>query len=193
MHPHWWYFAEPAFALLGAIVLGIFILRSDSDGSIHKVFSFISIALLVGTALWLLGRYLKWATTHFVLTSQRVIYRSGFFAKRGVEIPIGRVNNVNFEQGIFERMVGAGDLLIESGGEDGKSSFTDIRHPDRVQLMIHSQLHAVTSGRGNDSDANAAMRPLDVADQLERLESMVQRGSLTAEEFDQQKRKLLGN
>lgn len=191
MHPHWWYFAEPAFALLGSIVLGVLILTNDSDGTVQKLLSWVSIALLVGTALWLLGRYLKWATTNFVVTNQRVIYRSGVFAKRGVEIPVGRVNNVNFSQGIFERMVGAGDLLIESGGEDGQSRFTDIRHPDNVQRMIHVQQQAAVD-RSNGRPAAEPAPSVDVADQLERLEGMLQRGTLTAEEFESQKRKLLG-
>jgi len=192
MHPHWWYFAEPAFALLGSIVLGIIVLTNDSDGAINKLLSWLSIALLVGTALWLLGRYLKWATTNFVVTNQRVIYRSGVFAKRGVEIPVGRVNNVNFSQGIFERMVGAGDLLIESGGEDGQSRFTDIRHPDNVQRMIHIQQQAAVDRSSGRPSAEPTASSVDVADQLERLEGMLQRGTLTAEEFESQKRKLLG-
>jgi uncharacterized membrane protein YdbT with pleckstrin-like domain len=191
MHPHWWYFAEPAFALLGAIVLGVIVLSNDGDGAIRTFLSWVSIALLVGTGLWLLGRYLKWATTNFVVTNQRVIYRSGVFAKRGVEIPVGRVNNVNFSQGIFERLVGAGDLLIESGGEDGQSRFTDIRHPDQVQRMIHVQQQAAVE-RGS-SRAPEAPSGVDVADQLERLEGMLQRGTLTPEEFELQKRKLLGS
>lgn len=191
MHPHWWYFAEPAFALLGAIVLGVIVLSNDGDGAIRTLLSWVSIALLVGTGLWLLGRYLKWATTNFVVTNQRVIYRSGVFAKRGVEIPVGRVNNVNFSQGIFERLVGAGDLLIESGGEDGQSRFTDIRHPDQVQRMIHVQQQAaVERGSGRVVEAPAGV---DVAGQLERLEGMLQRGTLTPEEFELQKRKLLGS
>ena len=78
-------------------------------------------------------RYLTWATINFVITSDRVIYRSGLIAKHGIEIPLERVNNVSFRQGIFERMIGAGDLLIESGGEDGQQRFTDIRDPERVQ------------------------------------------------------------
>jgi uncharacterized membrane protein YdbT with pleckstrin-like domain len=192
MHPHWWYFAKPAFALLGSIVLGVIVLTNDGDGTVRKLLSWVSIALLVGTGLWLVGRYLKWATTNFVVTNQRVIYRSGVFAKRGVEIPVGRVNNVNFGQGIFERIVGAGDLLIESGGEDGQSRFTDIRHPDRVQRMIHVQQQAAVE-RGSGRAAAPAPASVDVADQLERLEGMLQRGTLSPEEFDLQKRKLLGS
>ena len=139
MHPHWWYFAQPAAALLGSIVIGIVVLtQTDSGSTARKAAGIAAVALLVITALWLIGRYLKWLTTNFVITSQRLIFRQGIVAKRGIEIPLERVNNVNFNQGVFERMLGAGDLLIESGGEDGQQRFTDIRHPDRVQNLIHA-------------------------------------------------------
>ena len=59
---------------------------------------------------------------------------------RGIEIPLGRVNNVLFNQSLLERLIGAGDLLIESGGESGQQTFTDVRNPDRVQNSIHAAI-----------------------------------------------------
>lgn len=186
MHPHWWYFAEPAAALVGAIVLGIVILaKADNDA-----LKWIALILLAVSALWLVGRYLKWITTNFVITSQRLIFRQGVFAKSGIEIPLERVNNVNFNQSVFERVLGAGDLLIESGGEDGQSRFTDIRKPDKVQNLIHAQMDGLAMRRGGY--ARAATSESDVTAQLERLEGLLDRGTISQDEFDAQKRKLLG-
>ena len=100
------------------------------------------------------------------------------------------MNNVNFSQSIFERLLGAGDLLIESGGEDGQQRFTDIRHPDRVQNLIHAQVEEHARRRAGYSAPSGGST--DVAEQLERLEGMLQRGSLSQDEFDEQKRRLLG-
>ena len=192
MHPHWWYFAQPAAALLGSIVIGIVVLtQTDSGSTARKAAGIAAVALLVITALWLIGRYLKWLTTNFVITSQRLIFRQGIVAKRGIEIPLERVNNVNFNQGVFERMLGAGDLLIESGGEDGQQRFTDIRHPDKVQNLIHAQMEILHQRRGGYSAPRSA--GVDVAEQLERLEGLLERGTITREEFDSQKDKLLGS
>ena len=192
MHPHWWYFAQPALALLGSIIIGIVVLSQTEAGqTAGKAARFATVALLVITALWLVGRYLKWLTTNFVITSQRIIFRQGVFAKSGIEIPLERVNNVNFNQGIFERMLGAGDLLIESGGEDGQQRFTDIRHPDKVQNLVHAQVETLVQQRAGYSKP-AAQPGGDVAGQLERLEGLLQRGTITAEEFAAQKAKLLG-
>jgi uncharacterized membrane protein YdbT with pleckstrin-like domain len=184
MHPHWWYFAEPAFSLLGAIILSIVVLvKTDNKG-----LKLVMLALLVVTALWLLIRYLKWLTTNFVITSNRLIFRQGLVGKSGIEIPLERVNNVNFNQSVFERILGAGDLLIESGGEDGQQRFTDIRHPAQVQNLIHAQMESHFQRRASYVQGPSA----DVTEQLQRLEGMLQRGTLTQEEFEAQKAKLLG-
>ena len=152
LHPHWWFFAKPVAALIVSIVLGIVALTQDGD--LGDALKAISIVLIVVTALWTVYRYLKWATTNFVITSDRVIYRSGIIAKNGIEIPLERVNNVLFNQSIFERMIGAGDLLIESGGEDGKQRFTDIRGPERVQNLIHAQMEVNENRRFNPPPAS---------------------------------------
>lgn len=188
LHPHWWYFAGPVASLVAAIVVGIVVL-AKVDGTAGDVLRIVAIAALVLTAVWVVVRYLKWMTTHFVITSHRLIFRTGVLAKSGIEIPLERVNNVNFNQGIFERMLGAGDLLIESGGEDGQSRFSDIKHPDQVQRLIHSQMELVAERRAG---YGAGARTGSVAEELERLEGMLQRGTLTPEEFDAQKRRLLG-
>ncbi len=189
LHPHWWYFSGPVVALVVSIIGGIWALTTEGDGNVGKVTRVLFLAALVLTALWLIARYLKWLTTHFVITSHRLIFRTGVLAKSGIEIPLERVNNVNFSQSVFERVLGAGDLLIESGGEDGQQRFTDIRHPDKVQNLIHAQAEGAFSRR---MGGGAAAAGGTVAEQLERLEGMLQRGTLTQDEFEAQKRKLLG-
>lgn len=189
MHPHWWYFAEPAGALLGSIVLGIVVLVVGPDGTAGDVLRYLILALIVVTAVWLVIRYLKWVTTHMVITSDRLIFRTGIIAKSGIEIPLDRVNNVNFSQGVFERILGSGDLLIESGGEEGQSRYTDVRKPDQVQNLINAQIQRRADRRMGGPVSSPA--GIDVAEQLERLEGMLERGTLTQAEFDAQKRKLL--
>ena len=186
LHPHWWYFAESVSSFVVSGVLWLFVFGQE-DRKSYLTYPIGVIAL--GTLVWLLVRYLKWRTTYFVITSDRLIYRHGVIGKAGIEIPLERVNNVNFKQGIFERIIGAGDLLIESGGEDGQQRFTDISHPDKVQNLIHMQMEenqkrsfSVTVAGGHD-----------VATQLEKLEGLRDRGSISNEEFEAQKRRLLSN
>jgi uncharacterized membrane protein YdbT with pleckstrin-like domain len=184
LHPHWWFFAKAACALVGSIVVGI-VVRVLLDGDGEKVLTWAAIVLIIISVVWLIVRYMKWATTNFVVTNDRVIFRAGVFAKSGIEIPLDRVNNVIFGQSVFERMIGAGDLVIESGGETGQQRFTDIRSPDRVQKLIHAQKSEKDRKRHTGGGAT------DVATQLEKLEGLLERGTITPDEFDEQKRKLL--
>jgi uncharacterized membrane protein YdbT with pleckstrin-like domain len=189
LHPHWWFFAKSGASMLVSILVGVASLIW-LDGDLQKVVNWIAIAGIVISAVLLVSRYIQWFTTHFVITSDRIIFRTGVFAKHGIEIPLERVNNVIFHQSVIERILGAGDLLIESGGETGQQRFTEVRDPDRVQALIHTQVDAKMARRGSQASGGGATG--DVASQLEKLEGMLQRGTLTPTEFEAQKRKLLG-
>jgi uncharacterized membrane protein YdbT with pleckstrin-like domain len=142
LHPHWWEFMRPLFLSILGLVLAQMSARIAEPGAkgFVEILEWAAVRaswlLAVLGALGLVIEGVKWSRTHFVLTNHRVIYREGVVARTGVEIPIRRVNNVNFHQSLLERLVGAGDLLIESGGEDGQSRFANIRNPEEVQNII---------------------------------------------------------
>ena len=181
LHPHWWYFAEAVVAPGG-------LHRARHRRARHSTQRRLA---QVGRArphrrsarCGCSSATCKWATTNFVITSDRVIFRHGVFAKSGIEIPLERVNSVHFNQSVFERMIGAGDLLIESGAEGGQQRFTDVKNPDKIQNLIHSQMEQnearMRQGDTQAAGAAAAGGDLDVAQQLERLEALRDRGTLT--------------
>ena len=186
LNPHWWYFAESVSSFAVSGILWLFVFGKYQDNP--KPFLTYPIGVIaLATLAWVIVRYLKWRTTYFVITSDRLIFRNGVIGKSGIEIPLERVNNVNFKQGFFERIIGAGDLLIESGGEDGQQRFSDISHPDRVQNLIHTQME---ENQKRSFSVNVTGGS-DVATQLEKLEGLRDRGSISAEEFESQKRRLL--
>ncbi len=187
LHPHWEFFFKPALALIVTVAFGVLLLVWEWEGLVLAVAGVLVLAALA----WFGVTYARWATTNFVVTTDRVIYRHGVLAKHGIEIPLERVNNVIFHQSVIERMLGCGDLLIESGGETGQQRFTEVKDPDQVQALIHTQVDAKVARRGQ-AGAGAGVGGGDVASQLEKLEGMLQRGTLTPSEFEAQKRKLLG-
>jgi uncharacterized membrane protein YdbT with pleckstrin-like domain len=185
LKPHWWHFAQPGGATVVTVALWLASL-ARVDGNVGKVLHWITGVGVLYSALWLGVRWLQWRSTHFVVTSDRLIYRSGIFAKQGIAIPLERVNNINFQQTIFEKLIRAGDLLIESGGEDGQQRFSDVRKPDEVQRLIHAQIEE------NGQRASGDRSTTDVATQLEKLEGLRDRGTISFEEFEREKRRLLG-
>ena len=186
IHPHWWFFAKSAAATLLSSVLFLWSAVAFGDATWEKGLKWLFGVTAIVSILWLGVRWLAWRTTHFVITSDRLIARKGIIAKSGIEIPLERVNNVSFSQSIFERVIKAGDLLIESGGEDGQQRFTDILRPDEVQNLIHLQME-----ENQRRTFTPAAQPIDVAGQLEKLEALRDRGTITEAEFESQKRRLL--
>lgn len=186
IHPHWWFFAKSAVATLFSSALFLWSAVALGDATWEKGVKWLFGVTAIVSLLWLGVRWLAWRTTHFVITTDRLIARKGIIAKSGIEIPLERVNNVSFNQSIFERVIKAGDLLIESGGEDGQQRFTDILRPDEVQNLIHLQME-----ENQRRTFTPTTQPIDVAGQLEKLEALRDRGTITEAEFESQKRRLL--
>jgi membrane protein YdbS with pleckstrin-like domain len=188
LRPHWIYMVQPVLAILGAILLGILILDLDID------FTKIPAAVVVlGCLAWFGIRYMKWTSTNFVVTTERVIHRVGVISKHGIEIPLDRVNTVFFHQSIFERLIGAGDLGIESAGEKGSETFEDVRKPAIVQNEIYRQMEANSNriyGGGRHAmptqDAGAS-----IPEQIEKLDELRRKGVISEQEFAAKKADLL--
>jgi uncharacterized membrane protein YdbT with pleckstrin-like domain len=194
LRPHWWFFSK--HILTGIPLLLLFALSVSVNNSIVW---WIWIIVAVAWAVWLGIKYLDWNFTHFVVTSDRVIFRTGVLAKHGVEIPMDRINNINFNQGIWERVIGAGDLKIESAGTHGTSRFEDVWHPDGVQQEIYRQMEAYARKRASWTGAGAAApaasvdaaNSTSIPDQIRELAELRDRGLISPQEFETKKAQLL--
>ena len=189
LHPHWWFFAPPLLALIASIVLGTLALSADATWL--QVPAGI---LVLGLLMWFGLRYARWITTNFVVTTDRLIYRHGVLAKHGIEIPLDRVNTVFFRQSIFERMVGSGDLVIESASETGRQAFSNVRNPSAVQNEIYRQIEANENrkyDRVGESVASIDEREPSIPAQIRELDDLRKQGVLSEEEFAAKKRQLL--
>ena len=191
LRPHWWFFSKHIATGIPLFVVGGFVL-SVGNKWLNALWGIVAVVW----AGWLALKYLEWNFTHFVVTDDRVIFRTGVLAKRGVEIPMERINNINFHQGIWERIIGAGDLDIESAGKDGQSHFDDVWHPDGVQQELYRQMEANAKKRAawanpGVSAAPAAPTPHTVPEQLQQLADLRDRGVITPAEFETKKAQLL--
>lgn len=214
LRPHWVAIAFPALIAFGATVLAIWLTLGPIDNGPTR--GIVWLAWLVLMVAYPVRRLVWWATSNFVVTTSRVIHREGFIAKRSMEIPLDKINDVRFEQNIFERIVGAGTLVIQSASESGRNEFGFIRHPEEVQKTIY---HASEMDQRRDRQATAApaVPPVpasqasppqapatpaasapqgasapNVTTELERLADLRARGVLTEEEFQAQKARILG-
>jgi uncharacterized membrane protein YdbT with pleckstrin-like domain len=188
LRPHWWFLAKQTIALVLSIALAIFVATALDEGGGKNAALIAALVLVLISVVWFSVRFAKWFFTNFVVTTDRLIYRTGVLAKHGREIPLDRVNDITFNQRIFERMLGAGDLIIESAGERGQQMFSDIPHPMKVQNEIYRQVEAL---QARDADRIAGRRELSLPEQLEKLDELRQRGVISQAEFDAKKAQLL--
>jgi membrane protein YdbS with pleckstrin-like domain len=206
LRPHWWYFSRHILTGIPLFIIWILILgySSGSDvggGALRVVFGLATIVW----ALWLLLKFLQWSRTYFVVTDQRVVFRTGVLTRHGVEIPLERINNLNFHQGIWERIIGAGDLEIQSAGEQGTTLFNNVRHPDGVQQEIYRQMETESergAGRGAGEIGRAVADAVrqqvgsggggsSVPEQIEQLARLRDNGRITDAEYERKKAELL--
>lgn len=149
LHPHWKQLVIPL--LLVPVVCGIasyvaFILPDDgARTALRWAIAVIAILMLLRFSLW---PYLRWQTTHYVLTTRRVVIRRGVFGRSGRDIPLTRVNDVSFSHTLFERFVRCGTLTIESAGEHGQVVLPEVPHVELVQREVYKRVEAEVRRQG---------------------------------------------
>ena len=182
LRPHWSSVAVPTAELIAALALLVTLARAGAPDLVQMAAALVTLVALVRFVV----RYVRWATTNFVVTSDRLVHRRGVVAKEGIEIPLERVNTVFFRQSMLERLLRCGDLVIESGGERGRQSFSDIHRPSLVQNEIYRQIED-----NRERLRSGPTTGLSLVEQLERLDELRLRGVLSAVEFEAQKAQML--
>ena len=191
LRPHWIALVGPTL-VTGLVVAGwiLALVYAPDDGAGRTAVIWAASIAAVLIFLWYpLRRFVAWATSNFAVTTDRVIHRQGFIAKRTMEIPLEAINDVRFQQSILERIVGAGDLVIQSASEFGRNVFANIRNPEQVQKTIYEQgeLNKKRMYRGRPTPGAPS-----VTTELQRLAELRDKGVLTEVEFQNQKNKILG-
>lgn len=185
IRPHW------SFMLRQMVVTSLAVAAALAGFVIPVVPVVVVYALVAGILVslgWLVGRYARWTTTTFVITSQRLVLRSGFLARRGREILLRRVDDLSYSQSIIERMLGCGNLIIESGGERGQEVVPRLPRPLEVQRLINDQVaHAYQVG----NTPLVRTTELSIPEQIEKLDDLCRRGLITAAEFHLKRTQLL--
>ena len=123
LRPHWIALVMPAIVTILVIVgWSLAVANGPDSGTGHDAVFWGATAVAIFVLIWFpVRKFIAWVTSYFVVTSDRVIHREGWIAKRSMEIPLEAINDVRFHQGVFERMIGAGDLKAAAGGEGARN------------------------------------------------------------------------
>ncbi len=182
-HPHWRVLLLALIWLVVAVA-AVVVALGWAEGAVQWVL----FAVALVAVAFAVPPIVSWRFRLYVLTTERIVVRDGVITRSSTEIPLESINNVLFSQSIVERLLGYGDVLIESAGSQGQSRLTDIPDPEAFQSEVYRVREARSihlQGRSSPSG------PRDPVAQLEALADLHDRGVLTDEEFADKKARLL--
>ena len=164
LRPHWIALIMPAVATLATVAVMLVLYDAFDENILDTV---VGIAGGLFLLAYPVRKLVDWLTSHFVVTSDRIIHRRAI-AKYSMEVPLEAINDVRFEQGVIDRIIGAGTLVVQSASEAGRQVFDHIRKPEEVQKTIitgelnqQRMMHA-SDGRSSQSSASNSERLADL-------------------------------
>ena len=168
-HPHWKRLIGPVLLLIISTAVASFVaavVDRQNWGTAKTVVLLVILAVWLVIVGWLtVWPFLNWLTTHFVITDRRVMFRHGLLTRQGIDIPLARINSVEFRHGLLDRMVRTGTLIIESASQD-PLEFYDIPRVERGALAAVSRSLRHLGGEESEADlpdgADGAARPSGV-------------------------------
>ncbi len=188
---HWIKLVLPFFVWL---LIGIVVALWLSAGT--------ALLIILLAAVYPAIEYINWKYNLWAVTNLRVVDESGFFTRYSKESPLDKINNVEYDQPIIGRILGYGNVDIQTAAEMGETKYQLIHHPKLLKDTItHAQEEykklQISNQATQLAQAIAKSNPLPsqqmVADELHKLFELLQKGAITQEEYTAQKNKLLGN
>ncbi|WP_328523723.1 PH domain-containing protein [Kribbella sp. NBC_00359] len=148
---HWKALIFPVFLLLLVAGLGGFLAAIVPSGSLQTPGRIAILAVgVVILAAFALKPFLNWFFSTYTVTNRRLITRHGILTRTGRDIPLMRINDVSYEHGLIDRILGCGTLHIESAGERGQVVLPDVPHVEHVHLQMSDLLFGGPEGRPGD-------------------------------------------
>jgi uncharacterized membrane protein YdbT with pleckstrin-like domain len=137
LHPHWKTLIRPvlvAVLVVAAALIAEVLIPSNSAAAVERLV--VAAVAILAVMLWLIVPVLRWRTTIYELTTRRLRVRSGIVTRHGRDIPLARINDVSFEKGLLDRLLGSGRLVVESAGEHGQILLNDIPRVEFTQATL---------------------------------------------------------
>jgi uncharacterized membrane protein YdbT with pleckstrin-like domain len=164
LHPHWKELVLPTLLVPVLAGVGSFLYFSVPDGRFQTYprWAIIVVAVLL-LVFGTVRPYLRWRTTLYVLTNDRIITRSGILSRTGRDIPLSRVNDVSFHHNVFERLLRCGTLTVESAGERGQLVLRDVPQVESVQRELYRLVdeHLTAHGISRSDDGTGGVPPAE--------------------------------
>lgn len=132
--------------LLAAAVLSATVL--------HAYGALVTVVWLAWVVLfgWMIWKVINWAVDYFVVTSHRILLTSGVLTRKVAMMPLTKVTDMSFQRTFAGRMLGFGEFIVESAGQDQALRRIDhIPYPEQLYLEVCGMLFG-SDDQGGDGD-----------------------------------------
>ncbi|MBS1754102.1 MAG: PH domain-containing protein [Ferruginibacter sp.] len=190
---HWLRLVLPFFAWIVLAILLFWWLKFST-----------ALIIVLLAAIYPLIEYVNWKNNIWCVTNMRVVDESGFFSRYSKESPLDKINNVEYDQTLWGRLLGYGSVDIQTAAELGETRYEFIHHPkllkdtithareENKNMQVSSQAAQLAEAIARTNVTAQAPQQM-IADELQKLFDLLQKGAITQEEYATQKNKLMGS
>ena len=153
LHPHWLTVFWPVLFLLlivGGASFGAALVDSDAERADLYRLLILGVGVLLLIA-FVLVPLLRWRTTHYVITTHRLLFRQGILTRRGRDLALSRITDVSYTQTLWDRIINSGTLTIESAGDSGATVLKAIGHSEEIQQLLNHMVEEDADRRAQES------------------------------------------
>lgn len=137
----------PGLVLVLTLAVAIFLDRLVDNGVVSLIVWILAAVVFVW---WVLRPFLSWLTSTYTITNKRLITRTGIISRKGHDIPLMRISDVAFDQGIVDRMLACGTLVVSDASTHGSVRLHDIPRVESVQRTLSDLLGKLHESSRND-------------------------------------------
>jgi uncharacterized membrane protein YdbT with pleckstrin-like domain len=124
----------------------------------------------------------------YVLTNHRLIQESGVLSRRSIDSRLDKINNVEYRQTLWGRVLNYGDVEIDTASDAGISVFHNISHPLQFRNTI---LAAAEQYRSAGRFPAAVPAAPSGAERMRQLKALLDDGLISRDEYEAKRRELL--
>ena len=118
--------------LIVAVIFALLLLFTDNTG-------LAALVLIGGSALVVLVGFIRRVATDYMITNRRLYIKHGIVSRDVQETKIERVQDVNYRQSIYQRLMQIGDVDFDTAARDSEGDFVfaGVAQPEKVVDQVH--------------------------------------------------------
>lgn len=143
MRPHWVFMLPVVILFIIFTTVYVFlysVIMQYTIGVFKDVFFWVITIVYASVVLFsTLKRTIWWLTTKYLFTSERIVTRTGLLLVKGESIALNKVQSIQFEKTLLERIFGSGNLIIDSASEND-ININFVTDAEGIQQQIYAQI-----------------------------------------------------